>query len=1274
MGFTVRPMLSTPRRCIGDRKRTRQRPGPPGRGSADGFALVIALSLMALAVLLMLALATLTQVETQSAATQMRRLEAESNALLALNIALGQLQRFAGSDQRITARSDLTSADAANPHWTGVWDASADELDANTPLIWLNSANSVDDPLAVGPDTEGLHDDPNAVPLLPANPDSDDLGVRLPPQDLPDGGSYAWWVADEGIKAKINENDPLADADPRESDRPKENRARFKTMRRVGVPFLHPDEPGLLGSLDWGDPTDRESLSRLVSLPQIPLLQSSVAADAPRRLFDSTTLFSRGVLADTRDGGLRKDLTRGLDFQNFPESPLKGQPIFSAVIESGPLAGEAAEGPYWDVLADYFQHFRRVDDSDPLNPVAPIVTPRDLSGDATLPGSRSYSGIDAAGEGIGSSALHPVLMRSGLKCVLRLEPIGSPSEIPNPYEPDGDPLSVRDYRPAVHFHPFVTLWNPYDITLESQSYRVTMDFFQFPEDDEFTFEVHAGRNARLASGKHKPILSYIDPILEDGTPDPLYTEVRETITGFEVEFETEPVSFAPGEILMFFLPLGSGQSFNPENPPANPITLSTDPTQTSNDFEDPLTPSLRYGMPTLTELSADEHHVRFLWRFSYNHGSGPSAFNDRFGDISNRKTPGEPYPLWNQHSNTARLELASAEGDPLQAVPTLDGSGFQAGIFMERNHGIDGSNPGSKTLRDGYNGFMPDDFADLVGSTARGTRPVGPDFVPRGIQLQQLAGRAMPFFSHFNHRAGFSDAQRYLSETFRPLDPGPNGRSFFTNSEINTYGHWSSPLPRHPSSVGIAQDATTLPDRILGYGLFGILEHINFFPNELVAPSVLPAFHVPSLPPYSIAELRHANLGFQATTPAYALGESLLPARLPEMPSDMGSPLWQAERTAISGLPDGDEPMPFVDLSYWLNRTLWDDYFFSTVPAENGESAYPGMPTDFDAAYLAAGGALPNPRITHVTGADGSPPSPEQLRDYEEAARHLLLDGAFNVNSTSVEAWRALIASMSQQGLRYRDEVIDRETLELDLTEADGDEPIAFFGRTPRFVGPQIADVTSASDTLLSRRLSGGLRTLDHEQLTVLAEEIVAIIREEGPFQSLADFINRDPAADYDPVDGRDSPVVRGPLSRAIRRADARLAAGADGLPINRADQSQEHTAFGRSPLDNGSYVLPHEGILDYTGEGMPGWLTQGDLLSVIGTVLSARSDTFVIRAYGANSPGLGGGEEFGVWCEAVVQRFPEPTAADDDWENPASPFGRQFQVAAFRWLTEEQL
>ena len=95
------------------------------------------------------------------------------------------------------------------------------------------------------------------------------------------------------------------------------------------------------------------------------------------------------------------------------------------------------------------------------------------------------------------------------------------------------------------------------------------------------------------------------------------------------------------------------------------------------------------------------------------------------------------------------------------------------------------------------------------------------------------------------------------------------------------------------------------------------------------------------------------------------------------------------------------------------------------------------------------------------------------------------------------------------------------------------------------------------------------------------------------------------------------------------------------------------------------------------TAWGVPGHLTQADVLQVIGSSLTSRSDSFVVRAYGESS--TKGKVNARAWCEAVVQRYPDPLSADETEINPADDFvgktfGRRFRVVSFRWLNADEV
>ena len=88
----------------------------------------------------------------------------------------------------------------------------------------------------------------------------------------------------------------------------------------------------------------------------------------------------------------------------------------------------------------------------------------------------------------------------------------------------------------------------------------------------------------------------------------------------------------------------------------------------------------------------------------------------------------------------------------------------------------------------------------------------------------------------------------------------------------------------------------------------------------------------------------------------------------------------------------------------------------------------------------------------------------------------------------------------------------------------------------------------------------------------------------------------------------------------------------------------------------------------------------QADLMAKLGSLLTVRSDTFIVRAYGeANNP-LTGDPEAQSWCEAIVQRVPYPVdpvsgnTDDPNYWDSDSGFGRRFKIIHFRWLNQNEI
>ena len=169
----------------------------------SGFALVITLVLLALLVLTLYALSALGKVGGEIAATGRYQVQARQNALLGLDEAMGELQRYAGEDGALTGMAGLTGvpAGSGNParHWCGVWD------EAGQFSRWLASGTTS----AVIPPLNGT----DAIALMATGSlgadgtDKEHVWVLVIPVTLigTDGssyreGNYAWWVGDEGVK------------------------------------------------------------------------------------------------------------------------------------------------------------------------------------------------------------------------------------------------------------------------------------------------------------------------------------------------------------------------------------------------------------------------------------------------------------------------------------------------------------------------------------------------------------------------------------------------------------------------------------------------------------------------------------------------------------------------------------------------------------------------------------------------------------------------------------------------------------------------------------------------------------------------------------------------------------------------------------------------------------------------------------------------------------------------------------------------------------------
>jgi hypothetical protein len=175
-----------------------------------------------------------------------------------------------------------------------------------------------------------------------------------------------------------------------------------------------------------------------------------------------------------------------------------------------------------------------------------------------------------------------------------------------------------------------------------------------------------------------------------------------------------------------------------------------------------------------------------------------------------------------------------------------------------------------------------------------------------------------------------------------------------------------------------------------------------------------------------------------------------------------------------------------------------------------------------------------------------------------------------------------------------------------------------------------------------------------------LAEAIVREVRKRGPFLSLADFVNRRV--------GRDRELARaGAIQSALDSKD---------VEINK-DQNTERAVAG-GVANRFPFPEAEAGAMTF---GSPALVKQGDILVPIAPVLSARSDSFIIRAYGEAKDGAGN-ITARAWCEAVVERDREYVDPADNAEmlplqltsDANRMFGRRFHMTSFRWLNSNEV
>ncbi len=272
------------------------------------------------------------------------------------------------------------------------------------------------------------------------------------------------------------------------------------------------------------------------------------------------------------------------------------------------------------------------------------------------------------------------------------------------------------------------------------------------------------------------------------------------------------------------------------------------------------------------------------------------------------------------------------------------------------------------------------------------------------------------------------------------------------------------------------------------------------------------------------------------------------------------------------------------------------------------------------------------------------------------------IEGAFNLNSVSVDAWAAVLRGLGGGGVDYafdflthnpRGEVIgvSRETIDRPVVARFAQSAGVLWEATPvDFDGIYQAGL---------RTYRRGIRSLTAAQVEGLAAQITkhvaAHAASAGPYRSVRAFLAADPAWNGDNL-----------LEDSIKQYDE---------SVDPAKRINWDHFFPDDPLP--------------IDRAAPAYLTSGDLMTALAPFVTTRSDTFKVRLYGETVSPMTAAKFSGAepharaWLEAIVQRFPDgvsqsdfKAAGSDEWTQLiAEPnWGRRFRVLSLRWLKEEEL
>ena len=1257
-----------------DLKRKTQSP------ARSGFALIATLSVMSLLLLVALGTISLSSTSLKVSNLDAARERARANAKMALLQAIGELQANAGPDQRITARANILNEDSKNGQLTGVWNSlNLGDTDPLTPETYSQEYrdNKFRSWLVSTATPERARDItfPNLPPSQLSNPvelwGKGTLGSQATDAQLvyaerisldqtsSEKGSLAWAVMDEGTKARINTH--FSD----DASSIGEKTAQLGAGERPRADVISGLDRLQNSYFEEGADEHKKLTSKGITLPNVGYAAESLDAATASTLKELThdiSIISEGLFTNVAKGGLKQDLSLLFNSDTLP-SEYRTKSPYTTNLDLGYSSNELLSAPLWDTFHQYSNlykdHLQSSNGSLKMAQLAPApelwqssTQLKENDGSSNIGNEPIYDYTDTTPIEVLKTpppglVLTPSIAKVQLvfsllaRDIWKYDPVTGVvpfTEETRHVQGDSDAnKAIRvlgwgyqfrrvppdadfqvDYFMNLMLTPIITLHNPYNVVMECSNLKI--NFIRTP------FAVKFYRDGTALSTDFVPIDIMYGQRQNDNQCNKDGEKRRIFGLNLKDSDDSDTFTLLPGEVKMFSPYLNPSGQFDGDGPTsdvwmqkAKTHDIDCHPGWPGDGLGLSSTRPLgKYMNPDLGErqgvsgaafgISKDsEVHIEFaplgvdLESIADTYNIDPKNFNKFTLQMEMDK----------QVVNTIQIDFEEREG--LQK--TLLGEGKAARW------------PASGTV-------LGSEFHDHY------TTP-----------LNELAN-AQPF-AVFNIQG--KSTHGAIDDTG---DDGRYATKPFAFGHAQSTSSVNKAVSEHSANASHEINLQSIPYQ-QGTASYLDIDPIHHRTNYLSGQTAQNGtkfgvvYEIPTTPLQAHAQLNNANPG----------GSSGYMPRFAQPIGNSWAHPMMSSSSAIENSPDGEYKL--LDHSFLLNASLYDDFYFSGIADDDTEFGSGNSAQSFLTSFI-NGQSLLDPRIQlNLPSGKEKEDLNAILNDsdaYKEIPSWQTMQGAFNVNSTSVEAWKAMLASI--QGSQAIINSLNKEdgTTAIEQLNQQNQNDILI----SRFRLPN-ANTGSSSE---QDHYWMGTRKLDQQQLTDLATRIVEEIRMRGPFLSMSDFVNRHLGDDSDPR------TQKGALQAAIdasqiNQDNTDLAGAGYEISLEQVDGEGRNNYGFKNPLS----------ATGDSNQGATGYISQADLLNVLGNAPTVRSDTFTIRAYG-EARDKRGKILATAYCQATIQRSLEWTTGSYAPEETTqaltlrenAQFGRKFKITSFHWLNPSEI